>query len=110
MQSLARLVVSQLRSHALQGSPAVTAAAAAVAAGTAGGWWQHSARLFSSEASKRIYVGNLSYESTSEDVKKAFEKFGTVQVRVTWGWHNPCRPNSCDVLHHWWLVLVSSQA
>jgi len=30
----------------------------------------------------KIYVGNLSYNTTDEDLKEAFEKFGTVESAV----------------------------
>jgi len=73
--------VSQLRPHVLQGSTAVTAAGGAAAA--AGGlltWGASSIRFFSSDDVKRIYVGNLSYEATAQDVQQAFEKFGKVHV------------------------------
>jgi RNA recognition motif-containing protein len=32
----------------------------------------------SSDSHKRIHVGNLAFESTTEDVRAAFEAFGTV--------------------------------
>jgi hypothetical protein len=74
MQSLGRVLLSQLRPQVLQSSPALTAAAVA-----AGGWLS-SIRFFSSEGSQRLYVGNLSFDATKEDVEQAFEKFGPLHV------------------------------
>jgi hypothetical protein len=86
MQSLGRVLLCQLRNHARQSSPAVSAAgvaaAAALSSNTTAGPLLSSIRLFSSEGSQRLYVGNLSFDATQEDVQAAFERFGTVRVSV----------------------------
>lgn len=53
-----------------------TGAAAAVAAG---GWF-NSIRFFSSESTQRLYIGNISFDTTKEDMQEAFEKFGPIHV------------------------------
>lgn len=83
MQSLGRVLLCQLRSHARQGSPAVSAAGVAAAAAlnnssTTAGALLSGIRLFSSEGLQRLYIGNISFEATQEDVQAAFERFGTV--------------------------------
>lgn len=76
MQTLGRVLLSQLRPQVSQSSPALTAAAVA-----AGGWLS-SIRFFSSEGSQRLYIGNLSFEATQEEIQQAFEKFGPVHVSL----------------------------
>lgn len=83
MQRLSRALLSQLvRSSpqaALHSSTAAgpTTAAAAAAAGAS----LFSIRWFSSsEGSQRLYIGNLSFDATQEDLMAAFEKYGPVHV------------------------------
>lgn len=84
-------MISQLRAQVPQSSPALTAAAVA-----AGGWLS-SIRFFSSEGSQRLYVGNLSFEATQEDVEQAFEKFGPVHVSLQQSAGSGTRAVSCAV-------------
>lgn len=78
MQTLGRVLLSQLRPQALAGSSHGVTAAAAVAAGG----WLSGSRFFSSEGVQRLYIGNISFETKPSDIEQAFQKFGTVHVSV----------------------------
>lgn len=94
MQTLGRVLVSQLRPQMLQGSPAVTAAAVAAAVGHQSLFG--SIRWFSSEGEsteglQRLYIGNISFDTSPADIEQAFQKFGKVHVSgVGWTMRYTC--------------------
>jgi hypothetical protein len=69
--------------HAISSAPATAAAVAAAAVATTAP--RSSVRAFAAAAAagfKRLYVGNISWETTPEELREHFKQFGEVQEVV----------------------------